>query len=153
MGLFLYALLQVKFLVILTIFTVVLHIVLSIIVLGIAVAIHQDATRGIWDAYSDGAQRQKRWRGQNFEEDHKGLPPPEYTRLGFWRMVPFVSVIPSGLAIALLYATILSPQLHINTSLQMDIRCMVSTYMGIKTEGSGLICVVDHVIPVRYVGL
>ena len=93
--------------VILTISVVVLHILLCFIVLGIAVAIHQAANQGIWEAYPQGSQSQKRWKGQNFEESLKGgLPPPEYARLGFWRVVPFISVIPSGLAIAVLYATI-----------------------------------------------
>ena len=97
------------FWVILTISVVVLHIILCFIVLGIAVAIHQAANQGIWEAYPQGSQMQKRYRGrgQNLEESFKGgLPPPEYARLGFWRVVPFISVIPSGLAIAVLYATI-----------------------------------------------
>lgn len=99
---------SIDILVILTISVVVLHIILCLIVLGIAVAIHQAANQGIWEAYPQGSQPQKRWRGpgQSLEESFKGgLPPPEYTRLGFWRVVPFISVIPSGLAIAVLYAT------------------------------------------------
>ena len=99
------------FSVILTKFSVVLHIILCIIVLGIAVVIYQGATQGIWNAYSDGAQMHKRWKGQNFEANNRGLPPPEYVRLGFWRVVPFISVVPSGLAIALLYATVPAPRL------------------------------------------
>jgi len=145
---------SISFIVILTIYAVVLHIILCFIVLGIAVAIYQAANQGIWEAYPQRSQPQKRFRGpgQNFEGGFKdGLPPPEYARLGFWRVVPFISVIPSGLAIALLYTTIFAPRLHINTSLQMDIRCILSAYMGVKTEGSSLICVVGHVIPVWYV--
>lgn len=140
------------FLVILMIFAIVLHIILCFIALGIAVAVHQAATQGIFDVYSVGPPPpQKRWKGQNFEENFKSLPPPEYARLGYWRVLPFISVIPSGLAIALLSVTVPVPRLHINTFLQMDIRCIPSAYMGIKTEGSSLIRVDDHVIPVRYV--
>ena len=95
-------------LIILTIAVVVLHIIFCFIVLGIAVAIYQAANEGIWDAYSQGPQMRKRRKGsgQHFEENFKGLPPPEYARLGFWRVAPFISVIPSGLAIAALYATL-----------------------------------------------
>lgn len=104
-------------LVTLTISAVVLHIVFCFIVLGIAVAIYQAANDGIWDAYSQGPQMRKRRKGsgQHFEENSKGgLPPPEYARLGFWRVAPFISVIPSGLAIAALYATPSHSRLFIN---------------------------------------
>ncbi len=95
--------------VILTISVVVLHIILCFIVLGIAVAIYQAANEGIWEAYPQGSQKQKRRKGsgEHFENNFKGgLPPPEYARLVFWRVTPFISVIPSGLAIAALYAII-----------------------------------------------
>lgn len=92
--------------VILIVFAVVLHIILCFIVLGIAVAIHRIATHSIWQAYSAGQQPQKRWRTQGLDEYSRGIPPPEYARLGFWRAVPFISVIPSGLAMTLLYVTI-----------------------------------------------
>jgi len=141
-------------LVILIIPAVVLHIILCIIVLGIAVAIHQAANEGIWEAYPQGSQPQKRGKGpgHNLEENSKAdFPPPEYARLGFWRVVPFISVIPSGLAIALLYATFPAPRLYINTGLQMDTRCILSAYVGIETEGTSLICVVGHVVPMRCV--
>lgn len=124
---------SIMFLEILTKFAIVLHIILCIVVLGIAVAIYQGATQSIWVAYSDPSQMRRRWKGQNFEMGPRGPPPPEYARLGFWRVVPFISVIPSGLAIALLYATVPAPRLHINSTLQMDIRCILSAYVGIKT--------------------
>jgi hypothetical protein len=95
---------------ILTIFPVVLHIIFCFIVLAVAVVIHQ-ATQGIWEAYSEGPQRQKRWKDQRFEAFSKIPPPPEYARLAFWRAVPFISVIPSCLAIALLYVIIPAPRL------------------------------------------